>query len=628
MPKIGDYGKIELDKEHIFLSRKGKGWFLLFGGVMLLSFSFLVYRLMDLQVFHHEELIDKAKKKHVRTIVMDPRRGNILDARGNLLATSLFVKTVCADPSMVGPYGPQLIKVLASHLEMEELSLREKLKPKLYRDSNGALCTNEFVVIKRKVTQKKWKEISESIRQIDFGADRPDLTSLQKQLINRAKRSIHTLPNKDQLRLYPGRRLASHVLGFVGGIDHTGKEGIESVLDSKLTGTQGWRITEADSRRREVVSFRQQDVAARNGLNVRLTIDSGVQHIVESELDKAIARYKPKGMTVIVVVPSTGEIIAMANRPDFDPNHPGKFPAQYRRNRAVTDTVEPGSTFKAVTVAAALNERKVGLGTVFDCERGSYFYGGRRLHDHHPYHRLNVKEIITKSSNIGSAKIAIGLGAEKLHQYICQFGFGERTRINLPGEVRGTVHPLPRWNKLSITRVPMGHEVSATPIQMAMMFSAIANKGKLMRPRLLNQLEDEQGRVVVRYHSEPVMQVVTAATATKLTEALKTVVRPGGTANKAAMDYFSVAGKTGTAQKAGRGGYIPGKYYSSFVGFFPAERPALCIYVGLDEPTGDYYGGLTAAPVFRAVAERTASYMGIKPDLLVPDSVVSRGGGR
>ena len=382
---------------------------------------------------------------------------------------------------------------------------------------------------------------------------------------------------------------------------------------------------ETDSSRREVVSFRQQDVAARNGLNARLTIDSRVQHIVEIELDKAMIKHRPKGITAVVVRPSTGEIIAMANRPDFDPNRPGDFPAGHRRNRAVTDIAEPGSTFKAVTVAAALNERQVSLSTVFDCERGSFYYGGRRLRDHHSYHRLSVKEIITKSSNIGSAKVALRLGSSKLHRYIHQFGFGERTRISLPGEVRGTVHPLTRWNKLSITRVPMGHEVAATPIQMAMMASAIANKGKLMRPMLLRQLEDEHGRVVVKYHSEAVRQVVTPDTARKVTEALKTVVKSGGTASRAALEYYSVAGKTGTAQKAGRGGYIPGKYYSAFVGFFPADRPALCIYVALDEPTGDYYGGLTAAPVFKAIGERAASYLGIKPDLA---SIASRSGGR
>ena len=291
----------------------------------------------------------------------------------------------------------------------------------------------------------------------------------------------------------------------------------------------------------------------------------------------------------------------------------------------MTDTTEPGSTFKIVTVAAALQDHRVTLGSIFDCEKGSFIYGGRRLRDHHAYDKLSVKSIITKSSNIGSAKIALRLGAPRLHHYIREFGFGDRTKISLPGEVRGTVHPLKRWNSLSITRVPMGHEVAATPLQMVMMMGAVANGGKLMRPMLIDSLQDESGKTLVQYHPEVVRRVVEEDTARKVTEALKTVVAEGGTARRAALEYYSVAGKTGTAQKAGRGGYIPGKYYASFVGFFPADNPALCVLVALDEPTGDYYGGLTAAPVFKNIAERTASYLGLKPDLVEQGTIVAPG---
>ena len=241
---------------------------------------------------------------------------------------------------------------------------------------------------------------------------------------------------------------------------------------------------------------------------------------------------------------------------------------------------------------------------------------------------MSVEKIITKSSNIGAAKIAIQLGAPRLHHYVREFGFGQRTRVSLPGEVRGTVHPLKKWNKLSITRVPMGHEVAVTPMQMVMMLSAVANGGKLMQPMLLDSLRDESGRVVVKYHPKAIRQVIGPDTARKVTVALKTVVGEGGTARRAKLQYYSVAGKTGTAQKAGLGGYIDGKFYSSFVGFFPADKPALCIFVGIDEPRGDYYGGLTAAPIFKAIAERTASYLVIKPDLVEQGSLVSRREGR
>jgi cell division protein FtsI/penicillin-binding protein 2 len=516
-----------------------------------------------------------------------------------------------------------LAAALAPHLGLEAAWIASKLEPKLFQGDSGQMRTNRYVVLKRKMPREKWEEIAADLKKLDLGVDESGLTRKQRQMLTSVRQSIFADRKEDQLRVYPGNRLASHVLGFVGGTDHDGKEGIEAVLDSRLTGTRGWRVTETDSRKREVVSLRHQDVAARNGLNARLTIDLGVQHIVEAELDQAMQRHQPQGITAVVVRPATGEVLAMANRPDFDPNRPGEFPAANRRNRAVTDTAEPGSTFKAVTVAGAINERLVSLESRFDCENGIFYHGGRPLRDHHPYSRLSVKEIITKSSNIGSAKVAMMLGQGHLHHYIRRFGFGERTRVSLPGEVSGTVHPLKRWNKLSITRVPMGHEVATTPIQMAMMASAIANGGKLMRPMLMRQLEDEAGRVVVQYHPEAVRQVVTPETARRVTEALKTVVEPGGTARRAALEYYSVAGKTGTAQKAGRGGYIPGKYYSSFVGFFPAEQPALCIYVALDEPTGDYYGGLTAAPIFKAIAERSASYLGVKPDLVEQGSMVS-----
>ena len=237
-------------------------------------------RLVDLQVVRHAQLSDAARGNTVRTIVREPRRGNILDARGNLLATSLFVKTICADPGLIGPYGPQLAAALAPHLELEQAWIASKLEPQLFQGDAGQMRTNRYVVLKRKVPREKWEEISADLKALDLGVDESSLTRKQRQMLTSVRRSIFADRKEDQLRVYPGNRLASHVLGFVGGTDHDGKEGIEAVLDSRLTGTRGWRVTETDSRKREVVSLRHQDVAARNGLNARLTIDLGVQHIV------------------------------------------------------------------------------------------------------------------------------------------------------------------------------------------------------------------------------------------------------------------------------------------------------------------------------------------------------------
>ncbi|MBR90335.1 MAG: hypothetical protein CMO66_03565 [Verrucomicrobiales bacterium] len=594
---------------------KGRRWLLACAVFLLLAFSGLAYRLVDLQVYRHDQLRDTARGNTTRTVIVHPRRGDIFDANGNKLATSRFVKTICADPVMLGSHYPAVARALAPLLGLEEKELEAKLKPRLIRTPSGQVKTNRYVRLKRKVLPEVFEQITRTMA--EFSIDDPSVAldrKKQRFVRDMRRRAVFADRAEDQLRLYPAGTLGAHVLGFVGGDDHRGKEGLEAVLDSKLTGARGWRVIETDSRKREQVERRVQDVPARNGLNAFLTLDAGVQNIVESELKLAMEKHLAAGVTAIVVRPRTGDVLAMANLPTFDPRYPGDVEAAARRNRAVTDTFEPGSTFKAVTVAGALNEGLVTLESRFHCSDGRFLYAGKILRDHHPYGLLSVEKIITKSSNIGSAKVGMRLGAPRLYQYIRDFGFGSRLGIQLPGEVGGIVHPLEKWTKLSISRVPMGHEVAGTPLQIVMMMSAIANEGRLMKPRITDRLEDEQGRLVLKYPAKSIRQVVSPAVAREVTKALKTVVALGGTARRAELDYYTVAGKTGTAQKAGRGGYIPGKYYASFVGFLPADRPELCILVAVDEPQGDYYGGLVAAPVFKKIAERTASYLGIPPD--------------
>ena len=594
--------------------------------ILLVAFTGLGYRLVDLQIHRHDKLRDTARGNTTRTVIVQPRRGDIFDSKGNKLATSRFVKTVCADPVMIGHHYPAVARALAPILGMDVRDLENKLKPRLIRTPSGAMKPNRYVRLKRKVLPEVFEEVKKAIS--EFSIDDPTVAiSKEKQRFVRdlRRRAVFADRQEDQLRLYPSRTLAAHVLGFVGGDDHKGKEGIEAILDSKLTGARGWRIIEIDKGKRERVERRVQDVSARNGLNASITIDLGIQNIVEQELALAMEKHRAAGVTAIVVRPRSGNVLAMANLPTFDPRHPGDFDASARRNRAVTDTFEPGSTFKAVTVAGALNEGLVTLRTQFHCSNGRLFYAGKILHDHHSYGLLTVEKIITKSSNIGAAKVGMRLGAPRLHQYIRDFGFGSRTGISLPGEVVGIVHPLKEWSKLSISRVPMGHEVAGTPLQVVMMMSAIANGGRLMQPRVVDRLEDEQGRLVLKYPVKTVRQVISPTAAKQVTKALKTVVAQGGTARRAELDYYTAAGKTGTAQKPGRGGYIPGKYYASFVGFLPADKPELCILVAVDEPQGEHYGGLVAAPVFKAIAGRTASYLGIAPDKK-PDELIITGG--
>jgi cell division protein FtsI/penicillin-binding protein 2 len=344
-----------------------------------------------------------------------------------------------------------------------------------------------------------------------------------------------------------------------------------------------------------------------------------VQQIVEEELVPVMAKHHAQSVSAIVVRPRTGEILALATLPTFDPNQPGRWPAASRRNRVITDTFEPGSTFKTVTLAGALNDGEVKLTDMYDCENGAFFFAGRILHDHENYPALSVEQIIAKSSNIGTAKVAIRMGKHRVYKYIWDFGFGQRSGIPLAGEVAGSLARPERWKPIHISRIPIGHGVSATPLQMVMAMSAVANGGVLMRPMLVDSLVDEHGQTVVKYQPQPVRQVISEAAARQTVQALKTVVDKG-TADKAALEHYTVAGKTGTAQKVVDGQYSHEKYYSSFIGFFPTDDPELCIAVAVDEPvkkTG-YYGGQIAAPVFKRIAERTANFLNIKPDVLPP----------
>jgi len=321
----------------------------------------------------------------------------------------------------------------------------------------------------------------------------------------------------------------------------------------------------------------------------------------------------PKSITGIVMRPKTGEILAMVSLPNYDPNQPKTITPE-ARNRVITDVVEPGSTFKIVVVSGALNNGVVRLNEPFDCEHGHFAFAGRVLHDHEAYGMLTTESIITKSSNIGAAKIGIRLGAQNLYDYAWDYGFGQRTGIPLPGEQRGFLYPVNKWSKVSIAQIPMGHGVAVTRLQMLYAMAAIANHGCLMRPMIVSRLQERDGSVVQRYAPERVRQVIGEKAYQDILAALKTVPTKDGTAPDAALKNYVVAGKAGTAQKAENGAYVSGKYISSFIGFFPADDPELCISVVMDEPKEGYYGGKVCGPVFRDIAERCASYLNIPPD--------------
>ncbi len=589
------------------------------------AFAGLGYRLVDLQVLRHDELARMSELNTEHDFFKAPRRGNILDVNGNLLATSISVKTVCANPALVGNQPAAVARALAPLLGMSEASLYQRLIPRVGKNEKGEFVTNGlyYVRLKKDVPDDTWQRIQLTMANLSFGVDESKLSKTNRAFFRNLRRSA-IFAEADQLRVYPNGPLAAQVLGFVGSEDVTangasitqisGRDGIELVLNSALSGVAGWRVTETDRQRRELVPLRDEDVQARDGLNVVLTLDSAIQHIVETALAEAMQKHSPISITGIVMRPDTGEILALAALPNFDPNNPGAASADARRDRVICDVMEPGSTFKIVVVSGALNDGVVHLGDTFDCERGHFAFAGRVLHDHEPFGVLTTKSIITKSSNIGAAKIGIRLGPNRLYDYATDYGFGERTGIPLPGEVNGILNPVKKWSKVSIAQIPMGQGVAVTRLQMLLAMSAIANGGWLMRPMLVNRLEDRNGKVVQQYEPQRARHVISDATDKLMIEALKTVVSPEGTAPGAAMKDYTVAGKTGTAQKVGPEGYERGKYFASFIGFFPADNPQLCISVVMDEPKEGYYGGQVCGPVFRDIAERCASYLNIPPD--------------
>jgi len=595
--------------------------------LLVSAFAGLGYRLVDLQALQHAELSLEAQNNTRFAVRLQPRRGDILDDKGNLLATSVFVKTVIADPALLRDHEAEVAHAIAPLLDLKEGELVQKLTAKVRINDKGYVVTNHYVVLKHKVSSDVWEKIRETMDRLTFGVNEKHLHKKEQAFYRDPRqKGIGTEPLDDQLREYPGASLASHVVGFVGEVDRTnsegvrihetaGKAGMEYFLDAKLKGVGGWRLSERDGHHQEMVALREENVEPHDGLNVVLTIDSVIQHYAEEALAGAMQRHSPLAASALVIRPRTGEILAFAGLPDLDPNYPGtlKDPSG-GRNRLIYDVMEPGSTFKSVVVAAALSDGIVKLTDQFDCEHSRFEFGGRILHDHESYGILTVQDIVAKSSNIGAAKIGILMGKQRLYQHLLDFGFGQPTGIELPWESKGVVHDVKDWKEVAIAQTPMGQGVGVTSIQMAMALGAIANNGVLMRPQLIRELREHDGSVVAQYSPEVVRRVISEGADREIIQALKAVVTDG-TAKNAAMTNYTVAGKTGTAQVSDGHHYLDNKYYASFIGFLPADNPELLIYVSLDQPKGSLHqGGQAAAPVFREIAEKTANYLNIRPD--------------
>lgn len=535
-------------------------------------------RLGYLQLFRHSDYMARAQRQQKRVIEITPKRGAIYDRNMHPLAMSLQVDSTFAIPSELGENKAQAAKLLSGVLNIPRDVLEAKFE-------SGAT----FVWVARKLPPEK-KEAIEAL----------NLKGIYFQ--------------KENQRFYPKRDLASHVLGFVD-VDEKGLGGIEYELDEQIRGKSEKIIVMADARQRW---FDGGEALRERGANVVLTLDEKVQYIAERELAAAIAKTRAIAGTVVVMNPSTGEILALANWPKFNPNAASDATADARMNRGVSALYEPGSTFKLITLAAAFDQGITRPGEVFDCENGAVYVAGHRIRDHKPFGLLSVADILAQSSDVGAIKIALRLGAPKFYDYIRAFGFGQPTGVDLPGESKGILRRLENWSAISIGSISMGQEVGVTPIQLASAVSAIANGGLLFKPHVIAELR--RGEKVlpaegVLTSAEP-RRVIRAETAATLRRLMEGVVLEG-TGKLAHLDGWTAAGKTGSAQKIdpATGRYSPTQLIASFTGFAPISNPAVTILVSLDSPVGQHEGGQVAAPVFKRIAEQVLPYLDVPRDV-------------
>lgn len=543
----------------------------------MVAFGGMATRLISLQVIDGTSYAARAQAQRAREVVIPARRGAIFDRSGEPLAISVDLQTLWTDPSQVkDPAGTAA--QLAPIIGRDAASIEAKLI--------GSVPGDQFEYIARRLEPKIARRIE--------GMKLPGL---------------HFLDEPE--RLYPGTKLASHVLGFVD-TDGQGISGVENQLEGVLQGTAGEMVFEQDPTGQTLWQADFRHVRARPGRAVFLTLDKELQYFTQATLAQAVTDYQADAASAVVMRPRTGEILALANVPDFDPNDPGGSDQDVQRNRAVTDMYEPGSIYKMITLSAALEEKVVTPKSRFDVP-ASLVYAGEDFNDAETHGTMNmtVSDIITDSSNVGTIKIALELGGKRLMRYIKRFGFGTPTGLGFPGEAPGIVPALKDWTAPSIATLPIGQGIAVTPLQMAAAYSAIANGGRWTEPKLVAGTMGGDGEVRPSPRSST-RRVVSKKTADQVTKILTRVVDEG-TGTLAQVPGYRIAGKTGTAQKAEADGTYQSSYFGSFVGYAPADRPEIVVVVVLDEPS-PYWGGLTAAPTFRTITEFALRHLNVSPN--------------
>jgi len=562
---------------------------------LLALYGLVVLRAFHIQVLGVKGIRDRGAKQYCSSIPLIPKRGVIHDRTGAELAVSIATRSIFVQPSKLR-FPDAAADLLAPRVSRPASELRRLF-------SGG----KSFVWVRRQMPSTAAEEAVREVKNALCALD-PETRGKPSAI-----EGIGTV--EEPKRFYPNRELAASLLGFTD-LDSRGMEGIELSLDNSLRGEPGFLVCERDARGRLIVPAAAPLDVDSSGHSVVLTIDRNIQHIAESELLDAVARYNARGGIALVLSPGTGEILGMATAPSFNPNAPAGAPPEARKNRSITDCFEPGSTFKVFTLASALEMGAVTPTDRFFCENGAYRYAGKVIHDTHPHGWLSAQDVVKYSSNIGITKINDRMDGGRFHDMIRAFGFGARTGIELRGEVPGLAPTRSGFeSRIRRATVSFGQGISVTPLQLAGAMAAVVNGGRVMKPYVVREIRDREGRTVFRGEPRELRRVLSPKTSAQMREILGKVVQEDGTGTQARIKGFLVGGKTGTAQKVetGTGRYSATKRTASFIGFLPLQDPKLLILVVIDEPRGAVYGGVVAAPAFNRIAVKTAYYLGIPP---------------